>query len=255
MRKYLIVALAACIAAVASFRRRRYCSGPDRASSSTVNVTPSKAGTKKKPKNTTYHARRRQQQHEAHDVRASTIFLAEERQDQPQGLPEVLHSATTICARPSCPKSAEVGGGDARRPAPASTATRRTRLSFRHAFKTNAPSPARRCWCFFIDDGPASRSWPHRDQAQEGVAASTASCCTSTIPASWPSSTSAQYNGLVALNVDDSTQEDRKNMLIASTGCNEGEGTRTRVDRRSSTTRSRRRPTTLSDTATAKCSK
>ena len=64
----------------------------------------------------------------------------------------------------------------------------------------------------------------------------------------------ATYNGLVSLNDDQLTKKVGKNMLIATTGCKKKKHPY-KVDLTFIDERGHRRAATISDTATAKCSK
>lgn len=148
MRKYLIAAIAA-VTAIA-FSAVAFGQGADTASL-TVKVTPTNAGTKKKPKNSTYtlNVVNGNTQRTMSDL---DVFLAKNVKLSLKGMPSC--SPDDIFAR-SCPARAVLGRGEAKAKVGVNGDPAQVRdLTFEvTAFKTRSPVTNKEMLGFFIDDG------------------------------------------------------------------------------------------------------
>lgn len=148
MRKYLIAAIAA-VTAIA-FSAVAFGQGADTASL-TVKVTPTKAGTKKKPKNSTYTLDivNGNTQRTMSDL---DVFLAKNVKLSLKGMPSC--APDDIFAR-SCPSRAVLGRGEAKAKVGVNGDPAQVRdLTFEvTAFKTRSPVTNKEMLGFFIDDG------------------------------------------------------------------------------------------------------
>lgn len=148
MRKYLIVAVAAFTAI--AFAAVSYAQGVDTATLKTK-LTPVDAGTKKKPKSTKLDLNiiNGNTQRTMSEL---TVFLPKTLKVSLKGLPKC--APDVIFAR-GCPKSAELGHGDANAKVgvngpPANIKDLHFDVT---AFKTNSPVDGHEMLGFFIDDG------------------------------------------------------------------------------------------------------
>jgi hypothetical protein len=148
LRKFLIAALAA--VTVIAFSAVAFAQSPDTATLK-VKVTPTDAGTKKKPKNATYtlDVVNNNTQRTMSDL---DVFLAKNVKLSLKGMPSC--APDTIFAR-QCPAKAVLGTGEAKAKVgvngpPANV----TDLVFDvTAFKTKSPATGKDMLGFFIDDG------------------------------------------------------------------------------------------------------
>jgi hypothetical protein len=148
LRKFLIVALAAVTAV--SLSAVAFGQTPDTATLK-VSVTPTKAGTKKKPKNVKYKLDI-VNNNTLRTMSDLDVFIAKNVKLSLKGLPKC--APDDIFAR-SCPKSAELGKGEAKAKVGVNGDPALVRdLTFEvTAFKTNSPVTGKEMLGFFIDDG------------------------------------------------------------------------------------------------------
>jgi hypothetical protein len=149
LRKYLIVAVAAFTAI--AFAAVSYAQGADTATLKT-SLKPVKAGTKKKPKSTTLDLNI-VNGNTQRTMSELTVFLPKTLKVSLKGLPKC--APETIFAR-GCPKSAELGHGDAKAKVGVNGPPANVKdLIFQvTAFRTTSADPdAHEMLGFFIDDG------------------------------------------------------------------------------------------------------
>jgi hypothetical protein len=248
LRKYLIAAIAA-VTAIA-FSAVALGQAGDTATLK-VKVAPTKAGTKKKPKNAkfTLDVVNDNTQRTMSDL---DVFLAKNVKLSLKGLPKC--APDVIFAR-SCPKSAELGHGEAKAKVgvngpPANVSD----LTFEvTAFKTNSPDTGKEMLGFFIDDGATLQFLTETTLTKASgkygqklhIDVPDAAQAIGTPP-------NVTYNGLVSLKTTMSKKV-RKKMLISTTGCKAKKHPYkvdlTFIDNTVTTA------AVISDTATAKCKK
>jgi hypothetical protein len=148
LRKYLIVAVAAFTAI--AFAAVSFAQGADTATLKT-SIKPVKAGTKSKPKSTTLDLNI-VNGNTQRTMSELTVFLPKMLKVSLKGLPKC--APDTIFAR-ACPKSAELGHGEAKAKVGVNGPPANVKdLTFVvTAFKTNSPVDGHQMLGFFIDDG------------------------------------------------------------------------------------------------------
>jgi len=248
LRKYLIVALAG-VAAIA-FSAVALGQGADTATL-TAKVTPKKAGTKKKPKNATYtlDVVNDNTQRTMSDL---DVFLAKNVKLSLKGMPKC--DPDTIFAR-GCPKSAELGSGEAKAKVGVNGDPAAVRdLVFEvTAFKTNSPVTGKEMLGFFIDDGASLQFLTETTLTKaSGKYGQKLHIDVPELAQKVGNPPNVTYNGLVSLNAKLSKKVGKK-YLISTIGCAKKKHPYkvdlTFIDNEVTT------GTVLSDTATAKCSK
>lgn len=211
MRKYLIVAVAAFTAI--AFAAVSYAQGADTATLKT-SIKPNKSsGTKKKPKSVTL---------DLNIVNGNTsrtmseldVFLPKKIKVSLKGLPKC--APDVIFAR-GCPKSAELGHGDAKAKVGVNGPPANIRdLTFEvTAFKTNSPVDGHEMLGFFIDDGGTlqflTETTLSRASGKYGQKLNIE------VP-ELAQHVGATYNGLVSLHTTLGKKKG-KNALMGSVGC------------------------------------
>jgi hypothetical protein len=208
LRKYLIVAIAALTAL--AFAAVSIAQTPDKATL-TTKLTPTNAGTKKKPKN----AKLKLKIVNANTSRTMSdldIFLPKNLKVSLKGMPSC--DGATILAR-SCPKSSVLGTGEAK----AKTAVNGSSpgdLTFDvKAFKTKSPSTGKDMLGFFIDDGGALQFLTETTLTKAG--GKYGQKLHIDVP-ELAQHAGTSYNGLVSLDTTLGKKKG-KNKLLATTGC------------------------------------
>jgi hypothetical protein len=241
LRKYLIVAIAA-ISAFA-FAAVSIAQTPDKATL-TTNLTPKKAGTKKKPKN----AKLRLKVANANTQRTMSdldIFLPKTMKASLKGIPSC--DPATIFAK-SCPKSTVLGTGVAK----ARTGVNGNNpgdLTFDvKAFKTKSQVTGKDMLGFYIESGTLQFLTETTLTKAGGKYGQKLHIDVPELAQHAGNS----YNGLVSLDTTLSKKKG-KNMLLATTGCKKKKQPfkvdLTFIDNQVTT------GTVLSDTSTSKCTK
>ena len=243
MRKYLIAAVAA-VTAIA-FSAVALAQGPDTATL-TTKVTPKDAGTKTKPKNSTF-VLNVVNNNTSRTMSDLDIFLAKNVKLSLKGLPSC--SRDTIQAE-KCPDSTVLGTGEARAKTgvnnadPALIGDRTFKVT---AYKTKSLS-GKDMLGFYIDDGTFAFLTETTLTKQSGKYGQKLHI---DVPA-LAQQVGATYNGLVSLKATLKKKVGR-NYLISTVGCAKGKHPY-KVDLifiENTITR----PATISDTATAACTK
>ena len=250
MRKYLIAALAACIAVgvVAVSAPAQTGSGVELK----VNLKPSKAGTKKKPRSTKIHFVTTNQD-VSQTAEGIKIWIPKSLKIDTKGFPVCKTSVLEDPAQgpDACPSGSEVGGG---------TALARAGVNVNPTSPPQLPFDVRA----FVTG--KNKMVFHIRSTQPGIEIVALTPATLkkasgkygqvlavTIPREPAQFYLGQYNGLEELNVTIGAKR-KKNILIASTGCTKGKAP-FKTEIAFAANPNPPKAETLSDTANAKCSK
>ena len=214
MRKYLIAAIAA-VTAIA-FAAVAFAQAPIPRRMK-VKVTPTKAGTKKKPKNSDDRSRRSSNNDTKRTMAKLDDLRCRRTSSLGQGPDDVRRAELDRRAARTLPEGAELGKGTAERRRSASTATDPAPLHVRrHGLQSNARQ--RKNMLGFYIDGGATRV-PDRDARSRRHRQVRPASCTIDVPDAAQQPAPATFTGLVSLNDDADGRRRARTYLVSTIGC------------------------------------